>query len=170
MSVTTGFFICDWISHNPASTHTKSNLQFYQKWTAGPIHFHSAHCISLEDGRSAFCCSFFQTLWNPQVDDWCHSEAMALLELGIMNWDFTDIFPAVISLNLEWFECREEPQRPITWSLDSICVLPSFNTPILNPPTTAITTTCDTTTCLKKPAKNKAWFGYQKLVHPRNDC
>jgi len=28
--------IHDQISHNPASTYTKSNLQFYQKWTAGP--------------------------------------------------------------------------------------------------------------------------------------
>jgi len=30
--------------------------------TAGQIHFHPALCISLEDGRSAFCCSFFLTL------------------------------------------------------------------------------------------------------------
>ena len=27
--------ICDRISHNKASTHTKSNLRFYQKWIAG---------------------------------------------------------------------------------------------------------------------------------------
>ena len=30
--------ICDRISHNKASTHTKSNLRFYQKWNAGLIH------------------------------------------------------------------------------------------------------------------------------------
>jgi len=49
-------YIIDRIPHNQASTQTKSNLRFYQKLTASPIHFHSAHCSSLEDDRSAFCC------------------------------------------------------------------------------------------------------------------
>jgi len=38
--------------------HTKSNLQFCQKWIAGPIHFHPALCISLENGRSALVVAF----------------------------------------------------------------------------------------------------------------
>jgi len=60
--------ICEQISHNSASTHAKSNLKFYQKWTVVQCtSFHSAHCISLQDSRSAFCCSFFLTLWKPQV-------------------------------------------------------------------------------------------------------
>jgi len=110
-------------------------LKFYQKWTAGPIYFHSALCISLEDGRSAFCSSFFLILWKPQVNNRCHSEAKALLELCVMNWDFTDSLLAVISLNLEWFKCREELQRAITWSIDSIRLPPPFNIkPTCHPP------------------------------------
>ena len=35
-------YICDRISHNKASTHTKSNLRFYQKWIAGLIHYPGA--------------------------------------------------------------------------------------------------------------------------------
>jgi len=153
-----------------ASTHTKSNLRFYQNWTAGPVHFNSAHCISLEDNRSAFCCTFFLILWKPQVDDWRHSKATALLKLLLMNRDFTHSLPAVISLNLEWFEYREEPQWVITWSLDSIRLLPLFNTLKLSPSTTPITTTSDTITFSKRAAQNKAYFECQKLVHPHNDC
>jgi len=77
----------------------------------------------LEERRFAFCCSFFL---QPQVD-------MALLELCAMNWDS---LPTVISLNLEWFVCREEPPRAITWSLDSNYLPPPFNTPNLSPSTT----------------------------------
>jgi len=100
------------------------------------IHFHPALCISLEDGRSAFCCSFLLTLWRPWVDDWRHSEAMAFLELCVINWNFTDSLPAAISLNLEWFVCRRELQRALTWSLYSIRISHPFNTPILSPPAT----------------------------------
>jgi len=51
--------ICDWISYNLASTHTKSSLQFYQKWI---VQFHSALYISLKNGWSTFCSSFFPDL------------------------------------------------------------------------------------------------------------
>jgi len=70
-----------WISHDPASMHIKSILRFCHKWTAGPIHFYSAHCISLEDNRSTFRCNFFLTLWKPREDNWYHSKATALLKL-----------------------------------------------------------------------------------------
>jgi len=123
--------------HFMVSAHAKSNLQFYL--LAGPMHFHSALCIYLENGRSAF------VAWpckKPCVDDWCYSEAMALLELCVMNWDFTGNLPAVISLNLEWSVWREESQLGV-W------IQFVFNTPILSPPTTPIASTCDIT-CSKK--------------------
>ena len=37
--------------------HTKSNLQFYQKWIAGLIHYHISHCTSFSTGKSGFCSS-----------------------------------------------------------------------------------------------------------------
>ena len=46
--------ICDRISYNKASTHTKSNLCFYQKWIAGLIHYHISHCTSFSTGKSGF--------------------------------------------------------------------------------------------------------------------
>jgi len=49
----------------------------------GPIHFHSAYCISLEDNRSGFCCSFFLTLWKPRVDDWHHWQWIVFKEQGL---------------------------------------------------------------------------------------
>ena len=64
--------ICDRISHNKASTHTKSNLRFYQKWIAGLIHYHIPHCTSFRTGKSGFCGSFLPTLLKPRVGDWCH--------------------------------------------------------------------------------------------------
>ena len=42
---------CDRISYNKASTHTKSNLRFYQKWIAGLIYtiiFHTVLPSALE--------------------------------------------------------------------------------------------------------------------------
>ena len=59
--------ICDRISHNRASTHTKSNLRFYQKWIAGLIHYHIPHCTSFRTGKSGFCGSFLPTLSKPRV-------------------------------------------------------------------------------------------------------
>ena len=59
--------ICDRISHNKASTHTKSNLRFYQKWIAGLIHYHISHCTSFSTGKSGFCSSFLPTLSKPRV-------------------------------------------------------------------------------------------------------
>ena len=64
--------MCDRISHNKASTHTKSNLRFYQKWIAGLIHYHIPHCTSFKTGKSSFCSSFLLTLSKPRVGDWCH--------------------------------------------------------------------------------------------------
>ena len=64
--------ICDRISHNKASTHTKSNLRFYQKWIAGLIHYHIPHCTSFRIGKSGFCGSFLPTLSKPRMGDWCH--------------------------------------------------------------------------------------------------
>ena len=63
---------CDRISHNKASTHTKSNLRFYQKWIAGLIHYHIPHCTSFRTGKSGFCGSFLPTLSKPRVGDWRH--------------------------------------------------------------------------------------------------
>jgi len=123
--------ICDQIWRNPASTHTKSNLQFYQKWTASSMHLNSPCTLYFLGGwQVCILLQIFLTLWKPRVDNWCHSEAMALLELCVMNRDFTGSLPAVISLKLEWFVCIEEPQRAITWSLDSIHLPPPFNAPI----------------------------------------
>ena len=65
-------YICDRISHNKASTHTKSNLRFYQKWIAGLIHYHIPHCTSFRTGKSGFCGSFLPTLSKPRVGDWRH--------------------------------------------------------------------------------------------------
>ena len=59
--------ICDRISYNKASTHTKSNLRFYQKWIAGLIHYHISHCTSFSTGKSGFCSSFLPTLSKPRV-------------------------------------------------------------------------------------------------------
>ena len=64
--------ICDWISYNKASTHTKSNLRFYQKWIAGLTHYHIPHCTSFRTGKSGFCSSFLPTLSKPRVGDWRH--------------------------------------------------------------------------------------------------
>ena len=64
--------ICDRISYNKASTHTKSNLRFYQKWIAGLIHYHISHCTSFSTGKSGFCSSFLPTLSKPRVGDWHH--------------------------------------------------------------------------------------------------
>ena len=72
------FLICDRISHNQASTHTKSNLRFYQKWIASLIHYHIPNCSSFRTGKSGFCSSFLPTLSKPRVGDWCHYMAMAL--------------------------------------------------------------------------------------------
>ena len=58
---------CDRISYNKASTHTKSNLRFYQKWIAGLIHYHISHCTSFSTGKSGFCSSFLPTLSKPRV-------------------------------------------------------------------------------------------------------
>ena len=60
-------YICDRISYNKASTHTKSNLRFYQKWIAGLIHYHISHCTSFSTGKSGFCSSFLPTLSKPRV-------------------------------------------------------------------------------------------------------
>ena len=65
-------YTCDPISHNQASSHTKSNLRFYQKWIAGLIHYHIPHCASFRTGKSDFCSSFLPTLSKPRVGDWCH--------------------------------------------------------------------------------------------------
>ena len=59
--------ICDRISHNKASTHTKSNLRFYQKWIADLIHYHISHCTSFSTDKSGFCSSFLPTLSKPRV-------------------------------------------------------------------------------------------------------
>ena len=60
-------FICDRISHNKASTHTKSNLRFYQKWIAGLINYHISHCTSFSTDKSGFCSSFLPTLSKPRA-------------------------------------------------------------------------------------------------------
>ena len=77
------------------------------------------------------------------------------------------------------------PWRAQTWPLDSNCLLASFYTPILSPPTAPhpitttlllppyyyhpITTTCDIITSSRKAAQNRANFGYQKCIHPLSD-
>ena len=66
-SITIYIYICDRISHNKASTHTKSNLRFYQKWIAGLIHYHISHCTSFSTDKSGFCSSFLPTLSKPRV-------------------------------------------------------------------------------------------------------
>jgi len=69
--------------------------------------------------------------WKSWVDDWHHSEAMALLELCVLNWDFTDSQPAVISLI--WV------QRGVTKGLHLVSGLrlpPPFSTPVLSSPAT----------------------------------
>ena len=58
---------CDRISHNKASTHTKSNFRFYQKWIAGLTHYHISHCTSISTDKSGFCSSFLPTLSKPRV-------------------------------------------------------------------------------------------------------
>ena len=69
MKTVATYFICDRISYNQASTHTKSNLGFYQKWIAGLIHYHIPHCASFRTGKSGFCSSFLPTLSKPRVGD-----------------------------------------------------------------------------------------------------
>ena len=59
--------------------------------------------------------------------------------------------------------------RAMEGPLDSICLLTPFYTPILSPPTTPTTTTCDIITRSKKAAQNRAYFGYQKRIHPHSD-
>ena len=64
--------ICDRISHNQASTHTKSNLRLYQTWIGSLIHYHIPHCAYFRTGKSGFRGSFLPTLSKPRVGDWCH--------------------------------------------------------------------------------------------------
>jgi len=86
-------------------------------------------------------------------------------KLFVMNWDFTDSLLTVVSLNLGY---REEPQKDITRSLDSIYLPSPFNTPILSPPTTPITTTCDIITHSKKLPKIKHNLGVRNLYTHTN--
>ena len=64
---THAYILCDRISQIQASTHTKSNLRFYQKWIAGLIHYHISHCTSFSTDKSGFCSSFLPTLSKPRV-------------------------------------------------------------------------------------------------------
>jgi len=134
--------------------HTKfhQNLRGDPKFVVGMTHICDRIWHSPVSTHTKSC-SFFPTLWKPQVDNWCHSGHG---KLCVMNWDFTDSLLTVVSLNLEWFEYREEPQRDITWSLDSIHLPSPFNIPILSPPTTPITTAYDIITCSKKAGHNLA--------------
>ena len=45
-------------------THTRSNLQFYQNWIAGSIHYHITLCALIRNQEFNFCGSLSLTLIN----------------------------------------------------------------------------------------------------------
>jgi len=96
--------ICNWISYIWLP-HTQN--QAYNFTRNGLLVLYTFILHSVFPWRMAgllFVAVFFQTLSKPQVENWRHSVVMALMEWYVMNWDFTESLPLVISSNLEWFD------------------------------------------------------------------
>jgi len=146
------YTIWDWISR---LTHTKSNLQFYQKWTASPIHFH----VFLWRMVGLLFVATFS--WSCESHEW----TIGTIKRPCLVWIMCNelgLHRQLASCDInQWFECRAEPQRAIACSLDSICFLSSFNTPILSPLATP-------PVILLPAQKSCPWQGIISLVHPRS--
>jgi len=106
---TTLYYICDRIWKNPASTHTISNLRFYQEWIAGSIHYH----IPLR-------------AWL----------VVALLYWCSGGWVSHKWLANVFIFNSECCEHKEHPLGPQIGPLAFNRLHIPFNTPILSTPST----------------------------------
>ena len=96
--VLTAFYIC---------RHPISNLQFYQKWIAGSIHYHIPLCALLQSHKSGLCDSFSQTSCKPEVVFWHHYLVMALLCWCLEGWVSTKGWPISVIFKLECCEHKE---------------------------------------------------------------
>jgi len=132
-------FHITWLPHTQNQIY---DFTFYQEWATDPM-----YCTLYFPCRMAGLQLFHDFVSKS------HKWTIGTIQSPWLVWDFIDSLPAVISLNLEWFECREEPRRAITWSLDYIYLSSPFNTPMHPPPHT----TCDSYYyLLEKVAQNKA--------------
>jgi len=125
-SYVTGFHIT-WLPHTQNQTYNFTRNRLLGQCTFTP-----------DSWRMAYMLVVANFSWLCESHDWTFGTIRwSCLSWNCVQWTGTlqtCSLPAVISLNLEWFQCREGPQNAIAWSLDYTRLPSPFITSILTHP------------------------------------